>query len=75
MPRDPKLIWKDVIYILPRAEILTVAAKIKLLALISPEVAAQARLYIEGVNNLFSNQTGISGLWETEWSNRMGGGG
>ena len=48
--QDPKLIWKDI-----KAGISTVAALLKELACTLPEVGAQARLHIKGVNDILLN--------------------
>lgn len=42
-PRNPKLIWKDVINTFTKSETFTVAARLK----------ASAALCVEGVNNVF----------------------
>lgn len=54
MPWDhPQLIYKDVIHTFLKAELF------KVWALTPPEAGAQARPHVEGVNVVFSNQSGI----------------
>lgn len=49
MSQNPKLIWKGVIYILYKAEIFNVAAKLKVWACTPFEVAAPAWLHVKGL--------------------------
>ena len=42
------------------------SSELTVLACITSDVGAQARPHVEGVNNVFSDQFGISGLLETE---------
>ena len=58
-PKDPKLIWKDVICTLFKQKIFMVAARLKALA-----HAPSERACTKVVNNVNSNQFGISGLLE-----------
>lgn len=66
-PWDPKLIWEDIIYtpFSLKAEIFTVAAKLKALARALFEVGPRAWLHIEGVSDIFSDHLWLFGLQET----------
>ena len=63
----PKFIWTVVIYSLVQAETFPVPAQLKALASTLSEVGARGPHppHFEGVNNIFSNQFGISGHVET----------